>query len=170
MASLRDNIGLSLADNAAPPDAPAKVAAAPDASYVKALQGYFDFNKPHAVLGVPYQTQLQPTQEQAFLTWLQQNSVPFNPTQQIQDYDMRGFWQALQNQDPRAMAAIDPNDKRMHYPDYWKTPYHETFSNESQWATEGAPKWNERDQLVMPDGTVVFDDRTQNQSDQMGGV
>lgn len=86
--------------------------------------------------------------------------------QEGRDYDMRGFWKALQAGDPLAQAAIDPNDQRMHYPDYWKTPYHETFSAESQWADpKKAPSWNDKDQLVMPDGTVIFDDREANKSE-----
>jgi hypothetical protein len=98
--------------------------------------------------------------EQDFRLWVQQNKVPFDPAQvSPQDYDMRGFWAALMGGDPRAASAVDPNDQRLHYPDYWKTPYHETFSNESQWASPNAPRWNDRDQLIAPDGTVLFDDR-----------
>lgn len=37
-----------------------------------------------------------------------------------------------------------------------------TFSNESQWAIENAPRWNDKDQLIAPDGTVLFDDRARN--------
>lgn len=107
-----------------------------------------------------YNTPLPADQEAQFRQWVQQNSVPFDPNEAASDYDMRGFWKALQAGDPIAKSAVDPNDKQMHYPDYWKTPYHETFSAESQWADPGkAPKWNDKDQLVMPDGTVIFDDR-----------
>ena len=69
---------------------------------------------------------------------------------------MRGFYKALQNGDEMAKTAVDPHDKQIHFPDYWKTPYHETFSNESQWATKGAPSWNDQDQLVLPNGTILF--------------
>lgn len=76
---------------------------------------------------------------------------------------MRGFYSALSNGDERASPAVDPNDGRMHYPDYWKTPYHETFSNESQWANpDTAPKWNDKDQLITTDGNVLYDDRAEN--------
>lgn len=75
---------------------------------------------------------------------------------------MRGFWTALQQGKPIATTAIDPNDKRIHYPDYWKTPLHQTFSAESQWANPArAPAWNDRDQLVLPNGQVIYDDRAQ---------
>jgi hypothetical protein len=102
-------------------------------------------------------TQFQPEQEQQFNQWIQQNKVPFNSQDKFPDYDMRGFYQAYTQKDPRAVNAIDPYDKQIHYPDYWKTPYHETFSKESQWATPEAPGWNEKDQLVSPKGEVFFD-------------
>jgi len=107
-----------------------------------------------------YNTVLSPDQEAAFRQWVLANKAPFQPDERVSDYDMRGFWSALQSGDPRARSAIDPNDRRLHYPDYWKTPYHQSFSNESQWADPAkAPRWNERDQLVLPDGTVLYDDR-----------
>jgi hypothetical protein len=106
-----------------------------------------------------YQTQLNPASEAKFRSWLKANKVPFDPKSKVSDYDMRGFWLALQAKDPKAMTAINPNDKQLHYPDHWKTPYHQSFSNESQWATKGAPSWNKKDQLVLPDGKVVFDER-----------
>lgn len=98
--------------------------------------------------------------EPAFQQWVQQNKIPFDVSAPVSDYDMRGFWLALQTGDPKAKSAVNPNDKRMHFPDYWKTPYHETFSAESQWADPNkAPNWNEKDQLVAPDGSVVHDER-----------
>jgi hypothetical protein len=108
-----------------------------------------------------YNTDLgDPKTEMAFQQWVKQNNIPFDPAAPVSDYDMRGFYQALQAGDPKAKEALNPNDSQMHFPDYWKTPYHESFSNESQWAdSKKAPKWNEQDQLVTPDGKVVFDER-----------
>ena len=107
-----------------------------------------------------YNTPLPPEQEAQFRAWVTENKIPFELDQKITDYDMRGFWKALQAGDPIAKSAVDPNDKKLHYPDYWKTPYHETFSNESQWANKKtAPHWTKDDKLVAPDGTVLFDDR-----------
>jgi hypothetical protein len=112
------------------------------------------------VPGATYNTQLDPGQEQFFRQWVTHNNVPFNPDSSApQDYDMRGFYQGLQQQNPKAMSAVDPNDGRMHYPDYWKTPIHRTLSNESQWAPANAPAWNAQDQLVSQGGRVLFDDR-----------
>ena len=100
--------------------------------------------------------------ESEFQAWVKRNKVPFDPASQNSDYDMRGFYKALQEGDPKAKEAVNPNDNQMHFPDYWKTPYHQSFSNESQWAdSKKAPKWNEQDQLVAPDGKVVFDERAQ---------
>lgn len=105
-----------------------------------------------------YQTQLPFYQEQNFQNWVKQNNIPWQDSS-TSDYDMRGFYQGLVNRHSAAMTAVDPNDNLTHYPDYWKTPYHQTFSNQSQWATTGAPAWNDRDQLVLPNGNIVFDDR-----------
>jgi hypothetical protein len=72
---------------------------------------------------------------------------------------MRGFYRGLLQKDPRASSAVDANDGHLHYPDFWKTPLHETFSNESQWAPADAPEWTPDDKLVTSGGRVVFDDR-----------
>ena len=110
-----------------------------------------------------YNTVLTPDQEKQFRSWVQKNKVLFDPNAHVSDYDMRGFWLALQNGDPRAKSAVDPNDKKIHYPDYWKTPYDATFSNQSQWANpESAPHWTSDDKLVTPDGRVIWDDRAKS--------
>lgn len=105
-----------------------------------------------------YLTTLKPDEETKFQAWVAANNAPFDPSPQA-DYDMRGFWRGLTNGDPRATTAVNPNDHKMHFPDVWKTPYHQSFSAESQWAIPGkAPTWNDKDQLVTPDGKVVFDE------------
>ncbi len=117
-------------------------------------------NQPYIAPGAGnFNTRLDPLQEMMFRKWVGQNNVPFNPDSGVQDYDMRGFYSALQSGNPRAVSAINPNDDQMHYPDYWKTPYHESFSGESQWAGPVSPKWNDKDQLVAPDGRILFDER-----------
>jgi hypothetical protein len=106
-----------------------------------------------------YQTDLT-VAEPGFRSWVDKNKVPFNPDELgASDYDMRGFYHALMTADPKAISSINQNDKRLHYPDYWKTPYHQSFSGESQWATDVAPKWNEQDQLVSPGGRILVDER-----------
>lgn len=140
---------------AAPTAAPAAQAAI-DPAYEAAFKRNQAFLAPgdHT-----YNTPLDQQQEAQFRQWLQQNNVPFDAAAPIQDYDMRGFWLGLQHGLPIAKGAVDPNDGRFHYPDYWKTPYHETFSNESRWAGQNAPHWTDDDKLVAPDGTVLYDDR-----------
>ena len=103
-------------------------------------------------------TQLSPEQEAAFLKWVQLNNVPFDPAQQNPDYDMRGFYQALMSGDPTAQSAINPVTQSLHYPDTYKTPYHESFSAESRMETEGAPSWKE-DKLVSPSGEIIYVDQ-----------
>jgi hypothetical protein len=103
-----------------------------------------------------YATEHTPAEEALYQAWVAKHNVPTKGD----DYDMRGYYRALLAGDPRAQSNIDPNDQRMHYPDYWKTPTHETFSNESQWATPRAPQWI-GDQLVSQGGQVLFDDARQ---------
>lgn len=108
-----------------------------------------------------YQTKLSDREEPQFERWVKDNHVPFDPSPTA-DYDMRGFWKGLQNGDPHAQTGVNQNDHQLHFSDYWKTPYHKSFSAESQWATSDAPRWNDRDQFVTPKGDVVFDERAQS--------
>ena len=100
--------------------------------------------------------------EEEFRNWVDTNKVPFKIDDAQPDYDMRGFYQALKSGDQRALSSIDPADGQLHFPDYWKTPYHPSFSNESQWATKDAPKWigNETAgyRLLDKTGKVVHED------------
>jgi hypothetical protein len=106
-----------------------------------------------------YLTKLSAEDEVKFMDWVKESKAPFDPSAQA-DYDMRGFWLGLVNGDPRARTDVNANDGKLHFTDYWKTPYHESFSAESKWAVPGkAPTWNDLDQLVTPDGIVVFDER-----------
>ncbi len=107
-----------------------------------------------------YATPLDPEEEQIFRQWVAENQVPFDPEAPTSDYDMRGFWKGLVTGDPHAKTGMNPNDNKLHFNDWWKTPYHESFSRESQYATPMAPSWNEQDQLQSPvNGAVVFDER-----------
>jgi hypothetical protein len=58
-------------------------------------------------------------------------------------------------------TQINPNDHAVHYPDRFKTPLAPSFSNESVYADPrtGPPRWNGRDQLVLPNGMIVYDER-----------
>ena len=114
----------------------------------------------------PYVTPLSPVDESSFRQWVKTNKVPFDPGEKNSDYDMRGFWKALQSKDPLAVQALDPNDKRMHFPDIWKTPYHKTFSAESKYALPTAPKWVGNKLVEQQTGKVLFDDTAPKKSEQ----
>lgn len=145
------------------PMAPTIFAASPPASANPMLAG--------RTPGASYNTPLSPADEFAYRNWVQQNNVPTDPNSTApQDYDMRGFYQGLQQGNPKAQSAVDPNDSRLHYPDFWKTPLHQTFSNESQWAPADAPQWTDNDQLAKPNGQVVFDDKAQNSDGILGAL
>jgi hypothetical protein len=109
-----------------------------------------------------YNTQLSPLDELAFRQWVSSNNVPFNsdatgPT----DYDMRGYWQGLQNGNPQARSTeINQNDNRPHYTDYYKTPLHQTFSSGSRWAGPDAPQWLNDSQLFATNGRLLFDEKS----------
>lgn len=111
-------------------------------------------------MALPYQTALSPAREQQFLGWVQRNKVPFDPragAAKGNDYDMRGFYQALMNNDPRATTAVNAFDGKLHFPDTWKTPLHRTFSNQSIYATPNAPRWV-GNKLIAPGGRVIADE------------
>ena len=105
-----------------------------------------------------YLTRLSPMEELIFQEWVKKNKIPFDPSETA-DYDMRGYWKALQSGDPHATSGMNANDGMMHFTDYYKTPYHESFSAESRWAKPNAPNWNDKDQLIDENGNVVFDER-----------
>lgn len=108
-----------------------------------------------------YNTPLSPDEEASFRVWVKSNNVPFDIGKSVTDYDMRGFWKALNAGDPRAKSAVNPNDRMLHYPDYWKTPYNATFSNQSQWANpKTAPMW-QGSVYRMPNGPILYNDETQ---------
>ena len=108
-----------------------------------------------------FATTLPPEQEAAFQAYIADKSDPTDLGRNVDNtYDMRGWFQGMQAGDPRAALVVNPNDGLKHRDDWWKTPYHPSFSVDSQWADPTkAPKWNEQDQLVLPNGSIVFDER-----------
>ncbi len=108
----------------------------------------------------PYRTYLTETDENTFKAWVSDERIPYDPSSSA-DYDMRGYYKdvVLKGKDKRTR---NENDGQLHFPDTYKTPYHETFSNESKYADkEKAPFWVGDRFLVSPDGKVRFDDKKQ---------
>lgn len=123
------------------------------------MNANFNRNRAYAKPSQTYMTPLPPAQEQAFRQWVAQNRVPFDPNQPVADYDMRGYWRDIASQG-QSQTAINPNDNRMHFPDTYKTPYHQSFSGESQYAKPGGPIWINDHQLADPrTGQIIFDER-----------
>lgn len=116
---------------------------------------------PYAKQG-KYQTDLSPQDEANFQDWVRQNHIPFDPGPKS-DYDMRGFYQSMQRGDPQAKTAVSGFDGMPHFPDTYKTPYHRTFSNESQYALPNAPHWD-GDRLLSESGQVVADETPKSKS------
>jgi hypothetical protein len=96
----------------------------------------------------PYTTHLDPMQEMNFRSWVLKNDVPFDFNQHpmLNDYDMRGFWKDNPNH---------VHEEGSHFPDTYKTPLHQSFSNESKYALPTAPSW-QGNQLIDNNGNIVF--------------
>lgn len=109
----------------------------------------------------PYKTTLSLPDELEFQQWVKKNHVPFDDSP-TSDYDMRGFYKAQKSGDPAAQTAVSAFDGKMHFPDTYKTPYHQSFSRESIYATPNAPQWN-GDQLQNRIGTTLVDERPKPQ-------
>lgn len=99
-----------------------------------------------------FRTYLNPAEEMQFQDWVKKNHIPFENDTPTSDYDMRGFWKAMATGDPNAARAAN-----LHFPDTYKTPWHETFSNESQYAPKDAPHWV-GDKLFNSAGRIVNDE------------
>lgn len=123
-------------------------------------QAIFQRNQGWAKPALSYQTALPPQAEGAFQDWVKRNQIPFDPNDPQSDYDMRGYWRdvVLGGND---QTAMNQNDGRRHYPDTYKTPYHQSFSAESRYATKYAPVWINDHQFADPHtGQVIFDERS----------
>lgn len=109
--------------------------------------------------GSSYNTPLSPLDELMFRGWVQQNRVPFDTEAAVSDYDMRGYWLGQSRGQPMARASeVNQYDGQPHFTDYYKTPLHQTFSAESQWAGPQAPQWINGSQLAAPSGRVIADE------------
>lgn len=105
----------------------------------------------------PYKTVLPPLQEMQFQDWVKAAKIPFDDSP-TSDYDMRGFYQAAQAGDPEARTSRSAFDGMVHFTDKFKTPFHKSFSKESQYANPDAPAWD-GNRLIDKTGKVLADER-----------
>lgn len=96
-----------------------------------------------------YVTRLTPEDEASFQSWYKDfasnRNLDLDPDAKEHHYDYRGYWNA-NRENP------NPTSEDGHLPDTWKTPGHETFSNESiyaKYAPEMAGRW-ENGQYIEP--------------------
>ena len=101
------------------------------------------------IISDAYSTKLTPEEEIKFQDWVQQKKAEgiIHPLDEGYDYDMRGAYK----------AGTMPQNPGDHWVDTYKKPNHETFSNESIYATgdnaQYAGSWTgpNHDQYVAPE-------------------
>lgn len=96
-------------------------------------------------------TKLASDEESKFQKWVKDNKIPWQDTPTA-DYDMRGYWKAMESGDPSAKRAAN-----RHFPDTWKTPYHNSFSSESKYSKPGT-HWVGNRLIEDSTGKVLWDD------------
>lgn len=99
-----------------------------------------------------YQTNLDPAQQMQFADWASKNNVPVDLSNKS-DYDMPGFFKSMQA-GGEASPSVSELDSQPHFTDKYKTPEHETFSNESKYAGPDASHW-EGNALKSPEGELT---------------
>ena len=86
-----------------------------------------------------YTTKLTPDEQKQFDIWANDMRAKgaINPNDKFQDYDMQGYWknEVLNNTD------LANGNAEAHFTDKYKMPNHETFSNESIYATGDNAKY-----------------------------
>ena len=86
-----------------------------------------------------YETKLTKEEEKDFEKWFKQAKTngTIHKEDNGNDYDFRGFWKDVVNN-----SENDVNySQETHFPDTYKKPNHETFSNESKYATGTMKKY-----------------------------
>ena len=98
-----------------------------------------------------YETKLSPNDENEFEEWFLQSKKngTIHPEDFGEDYDFRGYWK----EKIKDSNNKDESTSETHFPDTYKKPNHETFSNESKYAKGNVKKyagsWN-GDKFIPP--------------------
>lgn len=95
-------------------------------------------------MSAKYETKLSKEDEKNFKEWFKEskeNGIIYEDDTG-KDYDFRGFWKdVVKSNDGNGQYSAET-----HFPDTYKKPNHETFSNESKYATgkmkKYAGSWN----------------------------
>lgn len=90
-----------------------------------------------------YNTILSPAEESRFTVWKRR----YAPKDSGEDYDLRGAFK----------ADLWPDSKTGHWPDTFKKPNHETFSDESRYAPYGQPGRWEGETFIPPKSAKPLD-------------
>lgn len=114
-----------------------------------------------AAIPEAYRTPLTPHEEQQFRAWMPWLNEQFGAQQDPNDptYDLRGLWKLLQGGilgSAGGVMGVDPGDQQMHATDQFKTPYHPTASNESQYMGPSAPSWTPEGVQLDDTGQVTM--------------
>lgn len=107
-------------------------------------------NLRYATAEPSWTTKLMPHEEIAFRQWVAAKKVPFDPDEQTPDYDMRGYFRAMQ-----AGQAEPWNGPGSHFPDTFKTPRDTTFSAESKNSKASPLVWYGDKLLNLDTGEVI---------------
>ena len=113
---------------------------------------------PKTTPAVPYRgpTPLPPGLYPEFDAWMKsapnQGDRTYGMASSRPEYDWSGYFLAMRAGRPEA----PPPDERGHTTDYFKTPYHPTFSQDSRYAGPNDPFWRGRELVDPRDGRVKF--------------
>lgn len=118
----------------------------------------------------PFATQLTPEEEQGFANFAKQ-------TQNLPSlgYDLKGLYKEASDKNlvndilqgkNTELAGMNPTTQSFHFTDKYKTPFYDSFSKESKYATQDAPQWlenpnNQGFQLVDKQGNILVDENQQ---------
>jgi len=111
-----------------------------------------------------YNTILKPDEENKFRKWAAEKGVAgsgpnglFDPDNPREDYNLRGYWK---DKGGKLETTQNENDRKPHFTDEYKKPWHPSFSAESNYADKAtAPRWINDYQLADRNGKILYDEK-----------